>query len=201
MENFQSLADKFLSISIATAAASVLFRSFKKLEGGKETDPAATLESADEDRGLKICDAFGDPLYVIGLRDFVHMDSSDTISTEELLKYKEEIAKTGGFDVDPPPNAYLHGVIQPVSDWDLEEGSEVLEMVKSFSKVAIDSYNNYHKKAFKFEKVVKSAWEMCCFLHYITFEAKEEDQPPETFQAVVEARETMVKSCWIKPKK
>lgn len=73
------------------------------LIGGKETDPAATLESADEDRGLKICDAFGDPLYVIGLRDFVHMDSSDTISTEELLKYKEEIAKTGGFDVDPPP--------------------------------------------------------------------------------------------------
>lgn len=213
MENFQSLAvEKFLGIAITTTTSFlILFHAFKKRKGGKETDVDATLESTllrqdddgasvwdvlrEDDDGASLLDAFDDePL------PFCRM------TREEWRKYEEEKAKTGGFDIDVPPSVIEneHGVIQPFLDSELQEGTMVHGIVKECSEFAIDSYNNKNKTAFKFEKIIRSSLELCCILHYITFEAKKADQTPETFQAIVfggvNISEIEVKLCRIKPK-
>lgn len=38
------------------------------------------------------------------------------------------------------------------------------------------------EKAFEFVKVVRAAYEICCMVQYIIFQAKQGDEPPETFK-------------------
>lgn len=49
-------------------------------------------------------------------------------------------------------------------------------------KFAINRYNEDNdRKGFEFVKVIKAAYEHCCLLLYVTFEAKQGgDQPPES---------------------
>ncbi|KAH7833373.1 hypothetical protein Vadar_005631 [Vaccinium darrowii] len=220
MENSQSLAvEKFLGIAITTTTSFlILFHAFKKRKGGKETDVAATLESTlsrQDDDGASVWDVLreddGDVLREDdgGASLFYALDESvpfSRMTREEWRKYEQEKAKTGGFDVDVPPNVteHEHGVIHPFLDWELKEGTMVHGIVKECSEFAIDSYNNKNKTAFKFEKIIRSSMELCCILHYITFEAKKADQTTETFQAIVfggvNISEIEVKLCRIKPK-